>query len=215
MKINGYRHILPYEIVPIIYHDDIKNRCFLENHSVLDEKLCDLTMFVKLDLFSTSIHLSASMCRWEKRTFDGFIVLRWLHHEGSCRWEWECGRLITVLTHPPHTRVRRVQHFLDPDPYLDYTFNIFKKYFLMFASGNTNFFFSADLYRYQRSWYISRAILVILFLIIRLELNFISNWGSSYPKFSFYRVQVRIYLRSSTLHPTHPQEKDFLKSTTI
>jgi hypothetical protein len=26
--------------------------------------------------------------------------------------------------------------------------NIFKKYFFMFASGNTNFFFSADLYRY-------------------------------------------------------------------
>ncbi len=49
-------------------------------------------------------------------------------------------------------RARRVQYFLDPDPPLDYALNIFKKYFFMFASvnrcGNTNFFFSADLYRY-------------------------------------------------------------------
>ncbi len=50
------------------------------------------------------------------------------------------------------TRALRLQHFLDPEPHLDYTLNIFKKYFFMFASGNrsgnTNFFFSADLYRY-------------------------------------------------------------------
>jgi len=45
-------------------------------------------------------------------------------------------------------------HPLDPEPnpHLDNPVNIFKKYFLMSASGNrsrnTNFFFSTDLYRY-------------------------------------------------------------------
>jgi hypothetical protein len=60
---------------------------------------------------------------------------------------------LSGLSH--RTRARWAQHFLDPDPHLDYTLNIFKKYFFKFApgnrSGNMNFFFSADLYRYLRA----------------------------------------------------------------
>ncbi len=31
------------------------------------------------------------------------------------------------------SRARRVQHLLGPDPHLEYTLNIFKKYFFMFS----------------------------------------------------------------------------------
>jgi hypothetical protein len=35
------------------------------------------------------------------------------------------------ILHSSYTRARRVQHFLDPDSHLDYTLNIFKKYFFL------------------------------------------------------------------------------------